>query len=952
MKHRLLQLLFWCFLSGSLFAQTAPSRFALQATVTDTTGTKLSGATVMLQTVTDSTLTNYGRSAETGAFLLKGIKRGSYILKITYVGMMPLTKAVSFDQEATVDLGTIKLKPISKELYEVVVRTARAPLTIRGDTVEYDTRAFKVPPGSSVEDLLRKLPGVIVDREGNIRAQGQEVKKVLVDGKQFFSDDPKTATKNLQAEAISKVQVFSDKTEKAKLTGVDDGTKEKTMNLELKEEFKKGGFGKITGGAGPATNLPARAEVRGNYNKFNKTQQFSVIGLANNTNQTGLSWADYQDFRGSNSFNWNDNADFGFSNGNFYSFGGGDEESLTIPISGGDRGNGLSDNQAAGVNYNYDTKKTKISSSYYFSQTKLQSETQSEETNYFPTGRLNTLSQSNQINRNSTHRISFRIEKELDSLNKLVFVNNSRYTTGNALLLNTRDIRRVLSATTTPTTSNTTNNNSTNQSFGTNSSLIYRMNFKKKGRSFAASIGYQLNASDATLNINAENRFYEALDLNDQYRLIRQRQATNNNVAQYKASLQYVEPLSKKFFWESFYNFNLRNDVVDRDVLDTRTDQLLRVDTLSRYYTNNYTYNRLGTGFRYTHKGLNIGVGGAVQRFTLNGQYAYDQTLPVRQTIDRVFTTFIPNVSLNFDMKNNKYMYGGYNLRVQIPSSRELQPLVDNSNPLYISRGNPDLLPALTHGVNLGFQYFNPGSFTNFYGGVNYGATTNQIVYSQTIDPRTLVRTSIPVNVSGGNQFSLYSNVSFPLKKTKATLDVGGNVNAGRTLTPINGELNQTNTTNYNINTRLSLTPVDWFTFYGNAEIGIGNAKYSISTAEDAQTISNNYSADANVKLPGGIFVSSNFNYLLYRNHRFGFERNLPIWNAAVYRLVGKAKKMEVRLSAFDMLNRNVNVSQYAGPTSVFNSSTRTLARYFMLSMTYNMRGVKASVRKGNGWDE
>lgn len=906
----------------------------------------------MLQTTTDSTLTNYGRTTETGIFQLKGIRRGSYILKITYVGMMPLTKLVNFDQEPTVDLGTIKLKPITKELYEVVVRTARAPLTIRGDTVEYDTRAFKVPPGSTVEDLLRKLPGVMVDREGNIRAQGQEVKKVTVDGKQFFSDDPKTATKNLQADAISKVQVFSDKTEKAKLTGVDDGTKEKTMNLELKEEFKKGGFGKITAGMGPASNLPARAEVRGNYNKFNKTQQLSVIGLANNTNQTGLSWADYQDFRGSNSFNWNDNADFGFGGGGFFYFGGGDEESLTIPISGGDRGNGLSDNQAGGVNYNYDTKKTKVSSSYYFSQTKLRSESQNEETNFYQNGNLNTSSLSNQINRNSSHRISFRVEKELDSLNKLVFVNNSRYATTNALLLSTRDIRRMLSTATTPTTSNTTNNSSNGQSFGTNNSLIYRMNFKKKGRSFAASVGYQLNVSDATLNINAENRFYEALDLNDQYRLIRQRQATNSNVAQYKASLQYVEPLSKKIFWESFYNFNLRYDQVDRDVLDTRTDLYQRVDSLSRYYTNNYTYNRLGTGLRYTHKGLNVGVGGAVQQFKLDGQYSFDQTLPVLQTINRTFTTFIPNVSLNFDLKNNKYLYGGYNLRVQIPTSRELQPLVDNSNPLFISRGNPNLLPALTHGVNLGFQYFNPGSFTNFYGGLNYGTTTNQIVYAQTIDPQTLVRTSMPVNVSGGNQFSLYSNVSFPLKKTKATLDVGGNINAGRTLTPINDVLNQTNTTNYNINTKLSLTPADWVTFYGSAEIGVGNAKYSINSAQDAQTLSNNYSADANVKLPGGIYVSSTFNYLIYRNHRFGFERSLPIWNAAVYRLIGKAKKMELRLSAFDLLNRNLNVTQYAGPTGISNGSTRTLARYFMVGVTYNMRGVKASVRKGNGWDE
>ncbi|RYF71763.1 MAG: hypothetical protein EOO39_13380, partial [Cytophagaceae bacterium] len=162
MKNRLLIAFLWCLFTASAFAQTAPSRFALQATVTDTLGAKLNGVTVMLQTAKDSVLTNYGRTDEAGKFSLKGVRRGTYILKITYVGMMPLNQTISLDTEPTVDLGTIKLKPIAKELYEVVVKAARAPLTIRGDTVEYDTRAFKVPPGSSVEDLLRKLPGVIV----------------------------------------------------------------------------------------------------------------------------------------------------------------------------------------------------------------------------------------------------------------------------------------------------------------------------------------------------------------------------------------------------------------------------------------------------------------------------------------------------------------------------------------------------------------------------------------------------------------------------------------------------------------------------------------------------------------------------------------------------------------------------------------------------------------------
>ena len=950
MRNRLLVLLLFCLLTGSLFAQNAPSRFSLQATVTDTVGTKLNGATVMLQTAKDSILSNYGRTNEAGTFTLKGIRRGSYLLKITYVGMMPISQTIRFDSVATVDLGTVKLKPIAKELYEVVIKTARAPLTIRGDTTEYDIRAFKVPPGSTVEDLLKKLPGVNVDREGNIRAQGQEVKRVTVDGKQFFGDDPKMATKNLQADAISKVQVFSDKSEKAKLTGIDDGTKEKTLNLELKEEFKKGGFGKITAGAGPATGLSPRGTLRGNYNKFDKKQQLSAVGLVNNINQQGLSWDDYQDFKGSNSFNRNDEADFGFSGGGgYYFFSGSDDESLTIPVGGGRRGGGLSSNAAGGVNYNYDTKKTKFSSSYYGSSSSFLTDSRLRRQNFYQGGSVVTYDTTNQRTNSMSHRVSLRYDKELDSTNSLVIIHNSRLTNNAQNLLSTKELLRNDLIRTTFTNNTNTNNE---QSSAMANTVLFRHKFEKKGRNFAASASYNLNHNDNLLKLRADLQFFEALDMNTQIRLLRQYQdqTTNGNVAQYKGNLQFTEPISKKFFLETFYNFALRYDEANRDVLNVADQQGVRIDSLSRYYTNRYTYNRLGTSFRYAHKGINIGLGGAVQRFTLNGEYAFSQNATARQVIDRTFTTFIPNLSLNFDLKNNKYAYGGYNMGVQIPSSRDLQPLVDNSNPLYISRGNPDLLPAITHNTNLGMSYFNPGSFINIYGSLNYNYNINQIVYAQTIDPKTLTTSTIPQNISGGQGGGFYTNVSFPLKKTKATMDIGGNLFVSKYFTPINGEINQTNSTNYNIRLNLALTPAEWLSFYAGANISVGNTRYSLTSSQNQQIFNNNFNADATVKLPGDIFVSSIFAYTMYRNDRFGFNQNVPIWNAAVYRVIGKAKKMEVRASAFDMLNRNIGVNQNAGQNSSSVERIRTLSRYFLLSFTYNMRGVTAKVRRNDSW--
>ncbi|GAB3704284.1 TonB-dependent receptor [Spirosoma flavus] len=942
-----------CLLSAMLYAQNpgSPTRFTLQGRAVDSSAAPLPSSTVMLLSPKDSSMVNFTRATDKGAFSFKNLRPGTYLLKISFVGYIPFNQTIKTESNPVIDLGDLKMKPITKELFEVVVKTARAPLTIKGDTIEYNAASFKVPPGSTVEDLLRKLPGVQVDQDGNIRAQGQEVKKVTVDGKSFFGNDPKLATKNLQADAITKVQVYNDKTEQAKLTGVEDGKKEKTVNLELKEEFKKGGFGKITAGVGPASNdIAPRAEVKGNYNKFNSKQQFSLVGLGNNTNQQGISWNDYQDFRGSNSFNWNDNADFGFSSGNrFISFGD-DEETLGIPVNGGS-GRGFSNNAAGGANYNYDTKKTKLSTSYYYNQTRLELNSLRNRKNFLESGSFRTEENSNQINFNGNHRVSIRFEKQLDSLNTLVFLNNSRLGMGNSNVGTRQDLFRIASLTETLSTRNTTNNLSNANQFGSANSLIYRLKFKKKGRSFAASATYQINTNDGDLALRARNEFFQATNINDQLRIIRQDQNTNSLRNEYRASLLYIEPFAKKFFWESFYNFSLRYDEVDRNVLNVgEVGGGTRNDSLSRYYKNNYTFNRLGSSVRYSYKGLNISAGAAGQQFTLDGQYAPDQTSRTFNTINRTFTTLIPNVSLNYDMKNNRYLYGGYDVNVRIPSSRDLQPLINNTNPLFINEGNPTLLPQLGHNVNGGFSYFNPASFTNLF--VNLYGTyyVNQIVYSQFVDPQTLITTTRPENLQGGKNLGSYMSFGFPLKKTKATLNLNTQLNFGNNPTNINGIRNETNNENYTFGARLELTPTDWLTFYGNANVGRTNTRYSINSGQNQSIVNNTYNGDLTLKLPGGIYANTTLNYRIYKNDRFGFDQRIPIWNASVYRIVGKAKKAEIRLSGVDMLNRNLNVSQYAGQNYVQEERVQTLARYFMLSFTYNMRGVQAKMRRDGGY--
>src|ERR1035437_3101333 len=303
--HCILVLLLLC--SVNLFGQTA-ARTTIKGVICDTAGITLPSAMVMLLSPKDSALVNFTQADNIGAFEFRNVKNSGYLLKIQHMSFLPYQKIIPVSPTELTDLGRIQLKLVSKMLMEVVIKAARAPLRFRGDTIEYDAASFKVPPGSTVEDLLRRLPGIDVDADGNIKSQGKDVKHVYVEGKNFFGDDPKSVTKNLGAETISKVQVFDEKSEQAKLTGVNDGIKDKSMNLALKEEYKQGAFGKLTAAAGDQ----GRWAGRGSYNRFNKTSQLSFIGYGNNVNQTGVNWEDYSEFKGQNTFNSYDNGDFGF----------------------------------------------------------------------------------------------------------------------------------------------------------------------------------------------------------------------------------------------------------------------------------------------------------------------------------------------------------------------------------------------------------------------------------------------------------------------------------------------------------------------------------------------------------------------------------------------------------------------------------------------------------------
>jgi hypothetical protein len=934
-------------ISFQCFAQS----YSIKGTLVDTSNAPLEFATLFLLNPSDSTMLTYGRTDGQGKFEFKGVKKGDVVLQATFMGYIPLKQLVKYDASKSVnDLGSIKMKPIDNELYEVIIKTAKAPMSFKGDTVEYDASKFKVPPGSTVEDLLKRLPGFQVDGDGNIKAQGENITKVMVDGKRFFGSDPKAATKNLPSEAISKVQVYNDASEQSKVTGVSDGATEKTLNLQLKDDYKKGAFGKLTAGAG----TEERVMAKGNYNRFDEKNQLSIIGFGNNINQSGLSNDDYQDFRGSQSYNWGDNVDFGFNSGgyNVIYFDDNNSEGLGIPTSWGpDRGR--SKNIAGGINYNYDTKKDKISSNYFYNKTAQQLQQEQFRTIFLQGTQYDIKSQENFENTIGNHRGSVRYEKQIDSLRSIVGYVNGRLADRDQLS-NVRQQYYNLS------NENFRNQNPYSKGDGLTknleSSLLFKNNFMKKGRSLLWSGTYTFNNG----NTNAIQRSDiqeiivggENFPINDSSRVnINQLSIGDNRSSVLKSSVMYVEPLSTKITWDMFANISRTIQSIERDVFSPPAESMgNRNENLSIFYDNTVNYQRVGTSMRYAHKGIFAMLGVAAQAIGLEGQVLNKKGGVERSAITNRYPAVLPTASFRYSFSNTSRMQVNASITESAPTINQLQPFIDNSNPMFITTGNPNLTPSRTSTVNAYYNVYDPATFFNVWTSVNYRSFKDRIVYNRVIS-NDLVTTTSPENIKdGGESVNGYVGVGFPIKKNKIMMDLG--INGGISNSPlyINSVLNENNTKTYGGEIRLNLLPVSWLSWFLSGNISTNRTEYSIFKQQNQTFNRRSISSDLSVQLPNKVFVTSRFNYTHQINDRIGFNQHLPILGLNVYKIFGKKNQHEVRVSGHDLFNRNLGINQSASNNEVSFTNTQTLSRYVMFSYSFNIRGMKTEIKR-NQWE-
>lgn len=934
-------LLLALFLTCSVQAQET---FKIDGIVTDTLDNSLIAATVMLMDP-DSTLVDFRTTELDGSFRFTKVAAGDYIVKSTYIGYIPLTQNVSSTGE-NIDLGKMEMKEMAEELMEVVIKAAKAQIKMRGDTIEYDVSTFKVPPGATVESLLKRLPGIELDKDGTILSEGKNVSDVTVDGKKFFSNDPKVAIKNLPAEGISKIQVFDKKTEEEKTTGIKTESENKTMNLALKEDFKKGAFGQVVAGVGTKSGgiigeSQYRAELKGNLNRFNKDMQFSIIGVGNNTGRNGLGWNDYQDFMGSNSFNFNRQDQFGFGGGGgmfFMTFGGGSSNNIEQSIQSiffNSRNDGFPENYNGGVNFNYDKDKTKLNAVYFINVPKLTSSSTSESENFLASSTFNRDRNNFNVSRSLGHRAELSWKQELDSLHTITVDVNGAFINDK----NNNDIELSLTNDGTLKTKSKTKTYNKNVGNLVTSMVTFRKKFMKPGRRFGANVSYlntEMNRSE-TQNTAIDN-YNNGLIKNTE--AIVQNSNGQETKKQYKANAVFVEPLSKKLFSQTFYNFSNREETGDREVKDNSN---AIIDNLSRTYNNTIQNHRIGSAIRYASKGYNVSVGLGYQMFYLKGDYAIKNGTSNR--IDKQYNSIIPHFNLSVSPKRGTRYGIGYSLNNVEPSIDRLQPIVDNRNPLFITEGNPNLTPESEHKISANWNKFWALSRTRIGIRGSYSYFSNNIITNQRVDDRLATYVTYQ-NYKGGNAVSLNSWFSFPVYKTfiKGRGNLWGRYR--KSFAYVNDQLNKTN--NWNISPSLKFTIIPW----KGGSIDIGGrwgytlAQYDLNTTQDQVGWDNTYSIDFDTKIVPNLFFNSEFSYETITNKRFNLNQRIPTLNASIYRQFLEGNKAEVRLSLYNAFNQDYSVSQYAGQYSVSKSRRASLGRYVMLSMKYNIRGLNGN-KKG-----
>ncbi len=892
-------------------------KFSIKGQVTDSTKSALPSSTVMLLSQKDSTLVNFGVSDKNGLFEIKTVGVGDYLLKVTFMGYATYQKRISAGGAGgDINVGSIKMIPQDRQLEELVIKGEKAPVTVKRDTIEFNAGSFKVKANANVEDLLKKLPGVEVETDGTVRAQGEQVQRVMVDGREFFGRDPKLATRNLPADAVEKVQVFDKKSDQSIFTGIDDGQKEKTINLELKEEKRNGAFGNMMAGAGTDDRFQAKA----NINRFGKGKQLSFLGMGNNVNEQGFSFSDFLNFTGGSQ------QMAGGGGGGRVSIQLDGDNTNGVPLNLGGRQNGIMTNYAGGVNFNRDlTKKAQLTSSYFYNRLDQDIRQLTDRVNYLPNQpSYNFNENSIQSNLNDNHRVNLTLDQKIDSANSIKFTNNFTYSESSQRSSTNSETRS--NDNTLQNESNRFNSND-QTSFNLNSSALFRHRFAKKGRTLSTNLTLGISETDGKGNLNSTNQFYGN---NPRIQELSQRNTQTNNTQSYGGTLTYTEPLGGRKYLEANYSYRTNQNQVDRIVYDEKGGASNLNPFLSNAYNSNYIYSRPGVNFRMNRQKYNFAVGVGYQNTQLKGDL-----ITQNAKIERSFENFLPVARFNYDFSNFKHLRFDYETSMQEPGIQQLQPTVINTDPLNISVGNPELRPGYSHNLSANFTTFNPSKFINFFAFMTAVYTTNAIANSQSVDPTNFVRTSKPVNVRDNLRINGNLNLGIPIKKLNSRFNLGPTFSITNGINLLNDLENRTKQQTIGGTARYNYTFKEILIVDLSANLSRQQTEYDFNQQQNQAFINRTYTAEANLTFLKNYQLNTSYNYYSYNSETTNFSQNIPVLNIGLSRFLLKNNVGELTIGVNNLLDQSLSVNQTATANYLQQTTSNNLGRYFMVSFTY-----------------
>lgn len=945
------RLLFLLFLSAISAASASAQQALLSATVMDrTTRTTLVGANISLVNTKDTTEKHYTSTNKEGRFSFPNIREGQYALRVSFLGYLEMQRNILLAGKG-IDLGIIYLTQRPILLDEYVVTGNVPPVVQVGDTIQFNSRAFKLNVDATAEELVSKLPGVTIENN-TVKSAGEDVTQVLVDGKRFFGDDPMIALRNLPAEVIDKIQVYDKLSDQAELTGFNDGQTSRTINIITRQDRRRGQFGRIVGAIGDERKYQAV----GNVNMFQGAQRITALGQSNNVNQQNFSMQDFLGAMGSGAGGMIGGMRAGGSPpqraGGGGGGGGGRAPAAAQPAQMAQQMSNFTIGQQNGINTTHalggqltDTwgGNLNVEGNYFFNLTEnlrddltnRQYVLSADTSQYY---RQSSLSEGDNYN----HRLNLRFDYAIDSTNQLIFAPRlslqSNATTRSLIGVNWLMQNSLLSQ-------SGTLNRTDVDGFTSSNALTYRRKFDIPGRTLSIGVNANLNDRKNERYLQSRNQYFSGTA--KQADSLDQLASTKTNGYSVSANIAYTEPIAGSDLMQVSYTISQSDNATNKRSYNY--NQLTRgydlaVPALSNEVESGYLTHRGNLGYQYRGDGYDMNFAAGYQNASLSA----DRTYPKNTSTGKSFINVLPAVTLRIGVNRRNSIQLLYRTSTNPPPINQLENTIDNSNPLLLSAGNPDLKQNYSHSLTARYTITNTESMESLFFMLSGGITNDYIGNARLIAQKDTMleggillnvgsQLSRPENLGSQNTVRAMATYSFPISFIQCNL----NLNSGFTFTGtpslVNGISNIGNSTTFSEGISINSNISRDLEFSISYSANFSASKNSIQASLDNAYFSHTANVRFNWTLWEGLTFRTEARNQLYNRSDAGFNQNYTLWNVSLGKKLFKDNAGEISLQGFDLLNQNTNVTQTVTDSYIEEQQTKNLNRYFLLTFSYRL---------------